>query len=458
MADIYINATFTVAAVDRTHLWEVASVKPFLSMRDRLAAMDDSLANPENVYIKLLDTGNFASRDEGELDGRGWCFQEKMLSRRIISITKTDIFWDCLHYSASGRRPCGIIGDFSPGFRDLDDRTFRRLLLGLPAAGIDPADAYWQWRKAVAEYTRRSLTRRKDRLIALEGVASRMSQVLGDRCVLGIWSKDAVRSLIWFSPPTSDTQGQPDIEAPTWSWASVSGPVSYRLWHPYERYLDRKGETLVRAAIVEVMTAEGKNEDGFTKFKGTLRINGPVITAHVKDRTVFIEKHRCIMHAFSAHDGTMKAGKAVHDDVQTSYDERMFYHEKLLLDPRPSDTKEERKRGYGLFGTPARGSSQSLREVKCLLLCEGGYNTPLKAQYCLVLERKNDKWDNGLLEFSPRKELYRRIGLCVIDSMQFSRQQTCRHVTNTRPTDGSLAYCAQASQESWTLHERVDIR
>lgn len=73
MADIYINAIFTVTTVDQTLLWKMAPVEPFLSKRDRLA-MDDGWANPTNVYRKLSDTGNFASWDEGDPKGRAWCF------------------------------------------------------------------------------------------------------------------------------------------------------------------------------------------------------------------------------------------------------------------------------------------------------------------------------------------------------------------------------------------------
>lgn len=451
IADICINAMFTVAIVDQTRLVEVASVEPFLSEQHRFASMDDSLANPENVYSKLSDTGNFISRDEGDLDGYGWCFQEKMLSRRIISITKKGIFWDCLHYSASGRRPCGMIGDFSPRFRDLDDRTFKRLLLGVPAAGVDQAEAYWQWRKAVEDYTRRSsLTPRKDRLLALEGITSRMSQVLGDRSVVGIWSKDAIRSLIWFSPRTGDTRDLPGIEAPSWSWASVSGPISYRLWHPYERHLHRKGEALVPVAVVEDMSAESETDDNLTRFKGTLRINGPVIEAHVMGDTVFVRKDRCPLHALSARDGAAEASKAVYDDQRVSYDKRKFYHVKLLPDPRPPASRGGLARRFPPVGIPPRGWPLGVREVKCLLLCEGGYHTPIKAQYCIVLERENN--NRGL--FSHRN-LFRRIGLCVIDSMWFSRQGTCRHDTDCRLKDGDSPYCAKASQESWAVHETV---
>jgi hypothetical protein len=48
----------------------------------------------------------------------------------------------------------------------------------------------------VQDYTKRELTDRCDRMIALEGVKKLMSYYLSDVCVLGIWRADAHRSLL----------------------------------------------------------------------------------------------------------------------------------------------------------------------------------------------------------------------------------------------------------------------
>lgn len=106
MAHIYMNASFTLAAVDGNPLADVAPVKDFLFDTDKVITPADRCLDFETLFRKLLQTDNFPSRDFGDLDSRGWAFQERILSRMIISITKTDIFWDCLQHSASGRRPC----------------------------------------------------------------------------------------------------------------------------------------------------------------------------------------------------------------------------------------------------------------------------------------------------------------------------------------------------------------
>jgi len=158
-------------------------------------------SNQESVYLWLTKSGNFVSRPLGELDDRGWGYQEQLLSSRIISLTKEGVFWDCLHHSASSNRPTGILGDFSKNFGHSDNRGFKRFLLN-PNTLVPSEDYYWLWRRAVQSYTKRKLTKKSDRLVAFEGITRRMTSLLEDECILGIWKRDALRSLIWFVEPS----------------------------------------------------------------------------------------------------------------------------------------------------------------------------------------------------------------------------------------------------------------
>jgi hypothetical protein len=227
MASIYSNAVVTVAAVDRTSLADATQWKPFLSKQEELES--HSLAymesSQESIYTWLEKSGNFVAKPHGVLDERGWAYQETILSRRIVSITKDGMFWDCLHHSASERRSVGILGDFSPKFQHSDDRKFRRILLNSNSS-FTREEYHWLWRKAVEGYTKRKLTKEVDRLVALEGISRQMALLLSDECVLGVWKRGALRSLIWFREPSAEvnkdlpttTERGPRLKAPSWSY------------------------------------------------------------------------------------------------------------------------------------------------------------------------------------------------------------------------------------------------
>jgi len=249
------------------------------------------LIHLERACKLLSDTRNFVFRKDGELDERGWVFQEKMLSKRIVSITKDGIFWDCLHHSTSGRRPVGILGDFSPQFRDSDDRSFKFLLFrnSSSSPSISLSYGYLHWRRAVQDYTGRQLTNPGDRLIALDGIASHMSLILRDSCTVGIWNSDPLRCLIWFVDRTDySTKGKPSIVAQSWSWASVGCSVKYRLWHPQEQDAELKSEKLSGVARVEQITATNDNPLGFSSFRGTITISGPLTQGYILGRLIYI--------------------------------------------------------------------------------------------------------------------------------------------------------------------------
>lgn len=213
MASIYENAVMTVAFgglsyPPRRHpSWTgehnllgsaafASAAKPFI----RNAPITDSAKrSPESIWAWLDSTGNFPTRCKNELDTRGWTFQERLLSRRILTIDDNGFFWDCGCMNAEDSRPLGLRGDFSPKFRDSDERKVKSLLLGPRDETLqDHARFYYTWRQITHNYTRRSFTHYSDRMMAIRGAVTVMEAALQDRCFLGIWKNDALRQLAWF--------------------------------------------------------------------------------------------------------------------------------------------------------------------------------------------------------------------------------------------------------------------
>ena len=92
-------------------------------------------------------------------------------------------------------------------------------------------DGYAYWDGIVDVYTRSSLTRQEDKLIALSGIAQEMTLLLNDEYLAGLWKKNLPYQLLWsITKPLTDNHGDPcfrpqEYRAPTWSWASIDGHV-----------------------------------------------------------------------------------------------------------------------------------------------------------------------------------------------------------------------------------------
>ena len=118
------------------------------------------------------------------------------------------------------------------------------------------------------DYTSRYLTLEKDKLAAIAGVASVIQSKTGMQYVAGMWnSRFSIEyDLCWRVSGRADKKPpfRPSIyRAPTWSWASVEGAVSYE----HRREYDIAGDN--QLAFVEDIKIE--------TFDGTA--TGPVKSA-----------------------------------------------------------------------------------------------------------------------------------------------------------------------------------
>jgi hypothetical protein len=151
-----------------------------------------------------ISSGFFA----GGLAKRAWVVQELCVSKRVLHFVEDRVFWDCPH----------------------KDNSF-------PYAGDTPAEIFRNralqpssnWLLFIEEYSSCQMTKEGDKLPAIAGIAKlwpRASSYFhygGYYC--GIFNDDVHNSLLWLR------KGQDLIQkadrAPTWSWASVDGEISF---------------------------------------------------------------------------------------------------------------------------------------------------------------------------------------------------------------------------------------
>lgn len=188
-------------------------------------------------------------------------------------------------------------------------------------------EIYLSWRTTVEEYSSRELTRASDKLPALSGLAHMVQASVGSQYAAGLWVNDFLRGLLWrrlrttgaplsrvvsrdrslagsadsspslslslrrfsnyffdfvaASPapdayltqsPIGPKKARPSpYVAPSWSWASVKGPVDYRVAKPSQR-TDPAGPDKSLNAIVLSISVKPLGSDPM----------GEVLSGHVR--------------------------------------------------------------------------------------------------------------------------------------------------------------------------------
>ncbi|TVY54899.1 hypothetical protein LCER1_G004851 [Lachnellula cervina] len=164
------------------------------------------------------------------IDQRAWCFQESLLSPRQLVFGSRELLWNCqtLQNEPIAKSNTAYLYDlrrlprsvFSPQYADTHT-NFERARI---------------WNTIVESYTRRSISRLDDRLLAIEGVAEELAHIWNDTHVFGLMRGTLIRNLSWHIAVLSDHMGYPSIEPvlpipttlsfPSWTWVSVDSPVT----------------------------------------------------------------------------------------------------------------------------------------------------------------------------------------------------------------------------------------
>jgi len=164
---------------------------------------------------------------------RGWVYQERILSPRVLHLTRDELVWECMQNSDC---ECGAR---TPHVTPLKRIMSTPLVAGdLTADGINDA-----WHDIVTGYTSKHLTYEKDRLPALSGLARRFGQMKPGVAYLGgLWRDSLGLDLLWFIAGRVKSEVI-DIRLPSWSWASLTGKVCYN----YDEKIDKIAMEILQA-------------------------------------------------------------------------------------------------------------------------------------------------------------------------------------------------------------------
>ena len=263
MADIYEYASLTLSATVSAGDSYGCFPASFSTSRSLLVSLPDDVGTCEIAVRKPITHWNTIGQSELHarfpLMSRGWAFQERLLSRRVLHFSEAELVWECRELSTcecggfgeqttpagafyqatrmSEDERCDIAGhqkqieeDLSirrfqedevdklwksttPGLRRGSAKSTDRLLkLGKPDLTLpqylesDPwtdvskmrecPNYVFDFHRIVEKYSTLNLTKRSDRLPALSGICKRIQHIHG-KYVAGLWMESIAFDLLW---------------------------------------------------------------------------------------------------------------------------------------------------------------------------------------------------------------------------------------------------------------------
>ncbi|KAH6697191.1 heterokaryon incompatibility protein-domain-containing protein [Plectosphaerella plurivora] len=220
MGLIYHNASVTIAAAGSSSsaggLFHQRTARPA-----PVSVPYQSSTGERTMLIAPLGDGFVEALDHSVWNSRGWVYQERILSRRIVEFSTSQIFFECQRHS---------IGEDGLPVMSIE----KRLAAGRMLNGLESL-----WCGLIQGYTARSLTCADDRTMAIESLARYVagrtdtpSTKEGMYCA-GAWLGKSPCHLLWYCSEGLTTKG-PSPRAPTWSWGSVDVPVQWETsWYVF---------------------------------------------------------------------------------------------------------------------------------------------------------------------------------------------------------------------------------
>lgn len=251
MALVYSNAYCTIAASSSANGNEGCHVDPdsepygpvILSFND---TDESGIKTVQKVRVFSLFGKEITSILQlDSLSSRGWTFQERELSNRILHYSKDSIRWECRTLKASLQFPWQDTSAFNGTLRTFDVGQIGSKELDQHLDEKSKAKGQEAWFEAVLKYTGRALTKQADKLHAFSGIARAVQSRKHDRYLAGLWYSNLIHCLCWNSgwhpagnspifhperPEPITHARQPEYLAPSWSWACLTGKVRYEWW------------------------------------------------------------------------------------------------------------------------------------------------------------------------------------------------------------------------------------
>ncbi|RYP18202.1 hypothetical protein DL765_004059 [Monosporascus sp. GIB2] len=212
MATVYRNSACTIAAHTSKGETDGFLAATFASPEPTLR-----IINGGHEYRVAL-ASNF--RDQvlkSFLSRRGWVFQERTLSRRIIHFVQNHLFFE----DDRGVKASDVRGGKG---NPLVYSFWQDPKIDIKEVFSTPAD----WYRMVERYSTCLLTFDSDRLPAIEGIAQyAKAQGICAAYLFGLWRESLHQGLLWLEISTVPETLSQGSSLPSWSWARWKGEIKF---------------------------------------------------------------------------------------------------------------------------------------------------------------------------------------------------------------------------------------
>jgi len=249
MSFYYGNSLLTISAASASSCdegflkqnWNENILENHLSL-----PFDDGRSGLHGARLHLLPP---TTSPREPIDYRAWTLQEGLLSNRILSFGPNSISWSCLSSEFGAlhigplRRTFRVARPRSQSFRpephmrvgaehlSSNTKILHNILSYNGRTHHELRNILNFWDEIVHEYTSRALSDPADKLSAISGVAREFSWRFSPptdpempRYLAGMWWSDLLPlQLLW--QVVGPCRRRPVYVAPSWSWASVTGPL-----------------------------------------------------------------------------------------------------------------------------------------------------------------------------------------------------------------------------------------
>ncbi|KAK1725429.1 heterokaryon incompatibility protein-domain-containing protein, partial [Colletotrichum acutatum] len=224
MPYIYGQASFTIMASRAKTAWE-----GFLQDRESFSKSDLSFllswqsekGEKGSITLTEMETGH------EPIDERGWTFQERLLSLRIVEFGSRQTRWTCQEPipSITGNDKLyglGVGEGATDGWRKIaEPNDLRQDSFNWGHCSKTPSP----WGALVDIYTSRTLSFNTDRALAMSGVAERFAVLTGDEYAAGLWKRSIRDELLWRVEQNERKNRSTVYQGPSWSWFAVNSSV-----------------------------------------------------------------------------------------------------------------------------------------------------------------------------------------------------------------------------------------
>lgn len=352
------------------------------------------------------------------LNQRGWKLQERILSPRVIHFGHTQIFWECRETVAcetywdglplslqqntfvnvktldlgdapqDKRWPARYTSNGSGILTTIIQRVWSKfmqyqwpVMFREPTfyAAMNDTSVCRDWTTIVELYSLGTLTYSADKLVAISGVASVIVDKRADspdEYLAGLWQSSLPLHLLWISaaytetnstgPETRIPRSYRDYVAPSWSWASIDGKISFAWCH------NDYNANEYMATVEEAKVVWANQGQGFGLLESAeLTLAAPIATAlweRLNSSVGTAPMAGIITHAFPMSHNQGNAVSVPHNptnEAEIRFDTVLDNTpQELTLLPIISTTKKlahERELAMGLVLQQLEGSTQLKR-------------------------------------------------------------------------------------------------